>query len=651
MLDILNKWKNRALPSGVMADIYDGSVWKSFLTIDGNEFLSRRYTFGLLINVDWFQPYAHVQYSVGAIYLAILNFPRQLRYRRENMVLIGVIPGPHEPSLHINALLEPLVDELLKLWKGIEMPTTEGNQVIHAALLCNSSDVPATRKVGGFVGHGALKGCSRCLRSFSTTSFSDKADYSGFNCSTWPKRSMDEHQRKGMEWKHAKTQVERSKIEREHGVRYTELLRLPYFDSARFSVIDPMHNILLGTTKLMITIWKEKSLLSTHDFERIQTQVDRFVTPPDVGRIPHKILSGFSSFTADQFKNWALIYSSIVLKPILPEVHYQCWCMFVRACRLICSRAITQNNALELHDILISFCKKFEELYGARACTPNLHLHCHLKECILDFGPASAFWLFACERLNGVLGAVSTNHHAVEAQLMKKFSSSQQALQSSRNSDLDLLLSPLYSKGSLKYDELPELPILINISVSNIEELNDKCRLLPCIKESCLSSDEHGDIESTLKFYFGNEYIRTLLLYKYSCAAQLNGEMYGARQSLHFSSSLVFARPNTTDTGAIPGFVTKYVVVDVFLNVDGTRTQKKVYLAFINWLSEHEYRYWFSHPIEVWRIFSPSLGPSCFIPVSNILCRCAHLTEKIQFSGALEENVTIVVPLNPFHGL
>ena len=92
MLDILNKWKRRSMPDGLMSDIYDGSVWKSFLTFNGKDFLSRRYTFGLLINVDWFQPYSHVQYSVGAIYIAILNFPRRLRYRRENMVLIGVIP-------------------------------------------------------------------------------------------------------------------------------------------------------------------------------------------------------------------------------------------------------------------------------------------------------------------------------------------------------------------------------------------------------------------------------------------------------------------------------------------------------------------------------------------------------------------------------
>ena len=42
--------------------------------------------------------------------------------------------------------------------------------------------------------------------------FSDKADYSGFNYVSWSKRSLEEHRRKGMEWKHAKTEVERKKI-------------------------------------------------------------------------------------------------------------------------------------------------------------------------------------------------------------------------------------------------------------------------------------------------------------------------------------------------------------------------------------------------------------------------------------------------------
>lgn len=94
ILDLFSKWKERNIPPGVKADVYDGSVWKSFLKINGNEFLWNRYSLGLLINVDWFEPYKHVKYSVGAIYIAILNFPHRLRFRRENMVLVGIIPGP-----------------------------------------------------------------------------------------------------------------------------------------------------------------------------------------------------------------------------------------------------------------------------------------------------------------------------------------------------------------------------------------------------------------------------------------------------------------------------------------------------------------------------------------------------------------------------
>ena len=188
-LDVFNRWKNRNIPTGFIADVYDGAVWKSFLEVDGKAFLASRYSIGLLINVDWFQPYTHIQYSVGAIYIAILNYPRQLRYLRENMLLVGIIPGPHEPTLHINSFLEPLVEELLLLWKGIEMDTTEGKQVVCAALLCNSSDIPATRKVAGFMGHAALKGCSRCLKSFPTTAFGDKADYGGFDIACWPERT------------------------------------------------------------------------------------------------------------------------------------------------------------------------------------------------------------------------------------------------------------------------------------------------------------------------------------------------------------------------------------------------------------------------------------------------------------------------------
>ena len=73
-------------------------------------------------------------------------------------------------------------------------------------------------------------------------------------------------------------------------------------------------------------------------------------------------------------------------------------------------------------ELLLSFCTGFEQLYGHEACTPNLHLHCHLKECILDAGPLYSFWCFSFERYNGILEKMQKSWNAPEVQLIHKFS-------------------------------------------------------------------------------------------------------------------------------------------------------------------------------------------------------------------------------------
>ena len=122
-----------------------------------------------MTNVDWFQPFTHTQYSIGAMYLAVMNLPRHLRFRRENMILCGIIPGPHEPKGNMNQFWKPLVDDLLKLWHGVTMTVygTAKDCLVHAALLCVACDLPAGRKACGFLGHSATLGCSRCKKKIS----------------------------------------------------------------------------------------------------------------------------------------------------------------------------------------------------------------------------------------------------------------------------------------------------------------------------------------------------------------------------------------------------------------------------------------------------------------------------------------------------
>ena len=135
---------------------YDGKIWQDFQNYEGKPFLSQPfcYQYGLMLNIDWFRPCKHTEYSIGAIYLTVMNLPRFVRFKQENVLLIGIIPGPKEPKHDINCYLAPLVEELKLLWSGTDMRIHPKTTTVHVqcALLCVACDIPAARKVCGFWG-------------------------------------------------------------------------------------------------------------------------------------------------------------------------------------------------------------------------------------------------------------------------------------------------------------------------------------------------------------------------------------------------------------------------------------------------------------------------------------------------------------------
>ena len=220
----------------------------------------------------------------------------------------------------------------------------------------------------------------------------------------------------------ASTRQERDGVESEFGVRYSELLRLPYYLPIQFVVVDPMHNLFLGTAKTFLkNIWleDERPLLSKSDMITVQERIDSIRVPSSIGRIPSKIASNFVSLTADQWRSWTTIFSPVALRDLLPKDHLQCWLKYVDACRLLCRRAITATDLQQADDLIHSFLEDVRVLY-ARHATPNMHLLMHLSDSIRNFGPAPAFWLFGFENLNGILGAYKTNRENVEIQIMRK---------------------------------------------------------------------------------------------------------------------------------------------------------------------------------------------------------------------------------------
>src|SRR5207245_11432861 len=85
---LLKKWTNRDEEAGLYTDIYDGEIWKTFPSSTDNS--AQFFTpdtadshLGIMINLDWFQPFDSASYSTGVIYGVICNFTGEARFTQD----------------------------------------------------------------------------------------------------------------------------------------------------------------------------------------------------------------------------------------------------------------------------------------------------------------------------------------------------------------------------------------------------------------------------------------------------------------------------------------------------------------------------------------------------------------------------------------
>ncbi|KAG2215213.1 hypothetical protein INT45_013019, partial [Circinella minor] len=299
----------------------------------------------LTLNVNWFGPFENSTYSCGAIYLTVNNLPLSEHFKTENVILVGVMPGPREPSASdINLYLRLMVDELLEWYNGVR---------VRLGLLNVACDIPAAWKVSGFTSHGSRCGCHKCHRQFPVFPGTKNLDYSGFEVDNWVLRTMDDNWEYAEQWRRAETMAGRRECERENGTRCRGFLT------------------------------------DTEDLQQMQVLTDGILLLPDYVSLKRKIVSGqgFSYMTADDWKSWCIVYSSVVLDGHVERRYLENWFKFADTCRLMVKPSITIDEIQEAATLIHQFCTSVENLYGPEEITPNIHLHMHLDVMIEDFGP------------------------------------------------------------------------------------------------------------------------------------------------------------------------------------------------------------------------------------------------------------------------
>ncbi|PIL28288.1 hypothetical protein GSI_09576 [Ganoderma sinense ZZ0214-1] len=182
--------------------------------------------------------------SCTIISLACLNLPTNIRYKSENIGLIAIIPGPREPHLtELNFYLAPVIDTFCESW---ERGTCHSRVALHpdgcvsrSAVAAAVMDLVAARKAAQLASHSAHIYCHVCTCSGKATR--GRTDFEH-----WVSRHPQEMRKQAEAWRDATRSSEQDKIFAQHGVRWSELWRLPYWDPTRQLIVDSMHCIFEG---------------------------------------------------------------------------------------------------------------------------------------------------------------------------------------------------------------------------------------------------------------------------------------------------------------------------------------------------------------------------------------------------------------------
>ena len=138
---------------------------------------------------------------------------------------------------------------------------TNSGRLVCIVLIAVVCDKPAAHKIGGFASHSHMKFCNLCWITLHNKSkpaaFQDGGTSSSFtgsltiSCLTgFCRRTNEEHHQLGEEYCHLTTPTSCKNFVKDHATCYTQLSWLPYFNIIQQVVIDPMHNLFLGTSSL-----------------------------------------------------------------------------------------------------------------------------------------------------------------------------------------------------------------------------------------------------------------------------------------------------------------------------------------------------------------------------------------------------------------
>ncbi|KAG8716823.1 hypothetical protein FRC09_015154 [Ceratobasidium sp. 395] len=326
-------WKWRTEATGLRRRIDEEGIVDEAIGDQALALSQLRLGLSLSLNLDGFRAFRNKfskggSYSVNGVYLVVNNFPPHLRTLIENTILAIMIPGPKEPKGYaLDQMLEPLVDDLIKLAEGMLLPVYNRQTrrvelyFVHAKLSAVIVDWIARIKCAGQV--GVTSEHNHCLFCKMRTCYLCRER--GYLSAGYEYRNHEEHLQHKFEWFRA-PEHEREAIRQRTGTTFVEFDRLPAFYATLDCSLDTMHLFDHGTTPALIRdiIYKPGMLRKRYFRQpepetpegRFDAMLARTYFPSECSRLPTKISKMKSNMTAEGWRN---------MLQILPIALFEAW--------------------------------------------------------------------------------------------------------------------------------------------------------------------------------------------------------------------------------------------------------------------------------------------------------------------------------------
>jgi hypothetical protein len=166
----------------------DGKAWEDFDKC-WPDFAKDARNLRLGLATNGFNPFSNTNssYSMWHVFVIPYNLPPWLCMQESNFMMALLIPGPRSPGKAFDVFLQPLVEDLLELWSGVDTldATTGKDFKLRAAVLWCIHDYPALSTLSGRTTSGYFA-CLHCDKNPLSYKIRSKLCYIG-HCRFLPK--------------------------------------------------------------------------------------------------------------------------------------------------------------------------------------------------------------------------------------------------------------------------------------------------------------------------------------------------------------------------------------------------------------------------------------------------------------------------------